>query len=191
MIDLKCDHCKTILKDPIALPCGYSICSQHVEQFQGVPCLLCQQIHRGPYQKNLKLSRVIDLLDLAKTACSRLESSSNTYNDLIIRPFDAINNHFAPVEREILAEKDRIVNHMTARIDLRTNECMSQIENMRERSTSSLKSVTTKPGNDELADVNAKIDEFKRNLQLNKLSENDLNQIAQDFGQMNDDVCLY
>lgn len=189
MSDLKCDLCKNPLKEPVALPCGYSICSQHVDQFQGVTCFLCQQIHHGPYQKNHKLSRLAILMNHSQTSCSRLQSASDTYNDLTTRPLDIINNHFNQIETEILAEKDRIVNHMTAQIDLQTNECLSQINSMRERSISCLQSVKTEPGN-ELTDVNTKIDEFKRILQWDKISENDLSQILQTCDQMNQAVSL-
>lgn len=187
---LQCDVCKNILEEPVTLPCGYSICAKHADQFLGVTCSLCQQTHHDPSKINLKLSRLINLLDRAKTACSRLQTDSSTYNDLKIRPLETINTRFEQLENDVLAEKDRVTKHVLAQIEARTNECLSHIEDWRERCVSSLEVKSDPSFYTDLVDVNSKIDEFKRILDSDKVSEDIWDKIVQTCDQMDEEVCF-
>ncbi len=42
----KCKICNEILKDPVALPCGVTICKEHVEEIGNQKCPLCDQPHQ-------------------------------------------------------------------------------------------------------------------------------------------------
>lgn len=187
---LQCDVCKSILEDPLALPCCYNICAKHANQFIGVACSLCNEVHHDPPKINIKISRLINLLDRAKTACSRLQTDSAAYNDLKIRPFETINNRFEQLEAEVLAEKDRLLKHVTAQIEASTKECLSNIKDRRERWVSSL-DVTSDPSYfTDMIDVNSKIDEFKKILDSDKVSEGIWNNIIQECDQLDEEVCL-
>lgn len=191
MLDLNCDFCKNLLEDslPILLPCGFNICAKHTDQFIEVPCSFCQKTHRGDFQQNLKLSRLITSLNRAKNACSQLQTNSAIYQEFILRPLDAIKNHFDEFKSEILAEKERIVKHVNDKIEARKNECMSEIEDMRARCMGSIK-VKPKPGK-ELDDVKSNIDEFKRKFQSRNATEDELNEIFATCDQKSKEVSLH
>lgn len=191
MSDLKCDICKNILEEPITLPCGYSICAQHYNQFTGMSCSLCQKIHHEPCQTNLKLSSLINSLNRAKTACSRLQTDSAAYNELKIRPLETINNGFDQLQAEVLAEKDRIIKHVLDQVEVRTKECLSHIEDWRERCVSSLDVKFDSSFYTDMIDVNSKIDELKKILDSNKVSEDIWDRIIRECDQMDEEVRLF
>ncbi len=68
---LKCKICKSILDDPVLIPCGESVCACHITTGEFLKsrhsdvCLICEQIHQAPiegYSKNRTLDLVIDII---------------------------------------------------------------------------------------------------------------------------------
>ena len=179
---LKCDVCHSILEDPIALSCGSTVCRKHADRLKRDPCSICKTIHHEDCKTNIKLSRLINSLNRAKTACSRLEAA---YNDLNIRtPLDLIKNYFEQLENEVLKEKERLINQ----IEASSNECLFQIEDWRERCARSLK-VNPDLGYDQV-DVNSKIVQFREIFNSGRVSEDIWNDVEKTCDQMGQEVSL-
>lgn len=190
MRDLQCDYCKNILEKPVTLPCGFSICAKHAHEFTGVQCSLCKLIHHGLFITNFKLSPLINLLNEFKTSHSRLHYTVDTFYDLMSRPFDTINNRFEQLITEVLAEKDLVIKNVIDQTEARANECLAQIEDLREKCLKSLGVNIVSSFLSDIEYVNEKIVTFDRELQSEKVSASDLQKIIETCEQLEEEVSL-
>ena len=194
---LQCDLCQSLLDEPVLLPCGYSICARHAKERERAqtPCKFCLKIHQDAcLVKNLKLTRLIDLLNKAKTACKRLQEHANAYHELKLRPVEFINEHFDRLEAEVMVEKDRALKHVTDEIEARSRACLMRIEDWREKCVSSL-DVKPEPGfYNDLEEVNKNVDEFQAFLKSEKISEDMWEKIVHTSDHLDQEVydpCFY
>lgn len=182
---LYCDVCKSILEEPVTLPCGNSICSKHAGQFVQVECLFCQSKHQETCQKNIKLSNLVDSLNRAKTACSRFKSNSNERVEILLGLIESINTGFDKLKVEVSVEKDHAIN----KIEASSNECLSQIEEWRSRFMDSLR---VKPEIcRDVENVNSKVEQFQKIIQSGKISEEIWSHMEQSCDKMSQEVSVY
>lgn len=107
---IKCENCKQILKSPVSLPCGHTICQKHTTDNTKsfAICITCEIEHEipenGGFPVNLAINRIIeseiDTFDFgkehneAKESCAKLDELlmkvEQTLNDPFNLTYDAI-----------------------------------------------------------------------------------------------------
>lgn len=151
---IKCCNCKQILKSPIILPCGHSICNKHVSE-KGLieiycyECLKCFKIPKDGFNPNTVLDQIIELqiarLDLgknynqAKDSCrklgSKLDASDTLRSDPMYFIFETINELKIRVDlkREELKKKvDDEADKFLKELDDYINECKKHVDSSKE-----------------------------------------------------------
>ena len=113
--DLICkfQDCKLILKNPITMPCGNSICKHHLKQYeksdQKFNCLLCKNEHEIP-ENRFNINKELDLSiqnyfnsDPIRTkiikSLNKLSESVEEYNSII--PGVYINDYFSDIRNQV------------------------------------------------------------------------------------------
>ena len=101
---LQCDRCKNMLKDPIFIPCGYSICKRHIDEstFQITPCSFCNKVHQDSFVANQKVSRLLDILNRTKDSLTDLSDKTQAYERLKQNPPDFVNSCFDDLKRRVV-----------------------------------------------------------------------------------------
>ena len=169
---LQCDQCKNILKDPIFIPCGYSICKRHIDESTShtKPCGFCQNVHKDSFVVNQKVSRLLDIFNRTKSNLNNLTDKSKVYERLKQKPVDFVNSRFDGLKREVEAERDKIVEFVRSQVDLEINKCVKEIENHRERCLN-LIDVKQPDLYMDISEINEKLVKSKQLLVSNKVSE--------------------
>ena len=127
---IKCTKCKEILKMPVLMPCGNSICSHHIKDKENknkrLECLICQKNHNIPvngFPRNLALESLLETnfykIDLGEEYKSAIDKCS-LFDDLLKR-FNKIKND---PERGIYKEISDLKNE----VDLRREEMKLKID---------------------------------------------------------------
>ena len=112
------NQCKLILENPIVLPCGYSLCQKHLEQFeQNFKCCFCTKQHQIP-EDGFSISKTIDsminsyfeLNPLKKEIIEsflRLSESIKEYED--INPNVYIYDYFAQIRNVVDLHREELI----------------------------------------------------------------------------------
>lgn len=129
---IKCITCKEILKMPVSLPCGHSVCNDHVKKLgdenmtNQIYCQQCDEFFDIPtngFPTNraleILLKRNIDKIDLGEEHKSTIEKCS-LFGDLLER-FNKIRND---PESRINEEISQLKNQ----VDLRREELKEKID---------------------------------------------------------------
>ena len=189
---LQCDQCKNILKDPIFIPCGYSICKRHIDEStsHSTPCAFCQNVHKGSFVVNQKVSRLLDILNRTKANLNNLSDKTKAYERLKQRPVDFVTARFDELKRQVEAERDKIVEFVRSQVDLETKKCVKQIENHRDRCLNLLDVKPTSSADFliDQSEINAKLAKSKELLVSNKISEDVWEDINKEANSMYEEV---
>ena len=189
---LQCDQCKNMLKDPIFIPCGYSICKRHIDESTShiTPCRFCNKVHQDPFVANQKVSRLLDILNRTKDSLTDLSDKTQAYERLKQNPPDFVNSRFDELKRRVEEERDKIVEFVRLQVDLETEKCISEIENHRERCLNRL-DVTINDEFDFTIDrsyINAKLAKINEFFVSNKISEHIWDEIYHETNLMYEKV---
>lgn len=194
---LQCDICKNLLEEAVLLPCGYTVCKQHTEDAEpnsssaSSLCSFCSSIHHGPYVKNLKIIKLVDLFKSVKNSCNRLEESINKYNELKTRPNHLFEAHFDQLERQILSQKQNIIDFLVCQVEVRASKCLTQINDWREQYASSNDSPRQNHNSTKyIEEITRKAAEFKSHVSWSNISENSWNYIIQTSDELNKKVFI-
>lgn len=191
---LQCDQCKSVLEEPVSLPCGFTICARHVTnslpQQPQQQCAFCHSVHHDPCVKNMKLARLLDVFNRARSACERLGRETRAYHALKIKPLDVINEHFDALEKLVLSERDRVLEYVHAQVEARTRACLARVEDARERCVSSLECKPEPGFYDDLREINGKLDEFEAVLRGDKCAEDVWDKIVHTSDSLSHDVSV-
>lgn len=188
---LLCDLCKNVLKEPIFIPCGYSICKYHVEnESRQTECIFCKKIHQDPYVANQKLAHLIDLLNRAKSSTRELSSYANEYKHFKMKPAEYVNMFFKDIVCQVNEERDRIVKHVLSEIDRAHVACLDHVKEFQERCLNALEVKPTNQFLVEINEINTKLAKFDEFLKSNKISEDIWEEIIQQSKRLSDEVRL-
>ena len=62
LVTCRFDDCKMIFQNPVTLPCGYSLCEQHLTEYDDkFECSFCHDQHQIP-KNGFSTNKTIDLL---------------------------------------------------------------------------------------------------------------------------------
>lgn len=187
---IRCRICSKLYNSPITLPCGETICSIHLNEFdisrdKKFKCDLCNSEHLLPengFQANKAIQKMLDInidrLDRgeafknAKAAFDVLNYKFETYELINTVPAFFIDEYFSSVINEI---------------DLRRDEIKLEIDNYYDRLINDLKlsqksCVVMSEGNrrvsnDELKYFRKEVETFNKDLKMLDLAENKIKNI--------------
>ena len=135
--DFQCAHCRKILKEPVTLPCGHTICDEHLDksidhEMKIVECVLCKRefnVNRYQFQPNEIVQQLLDkeihLNDREKHLKKSLEQSIIEFyecyeefcrNDLSVlcrKHFNAIFFQISERKEKLKTKIDDIASAMT------------------------------------------------------------------------------
>ena len=123
-----CDHkdCKKYLVNPIALPCGHSICQKHISSsdIKKLKCDTCNKVHLVPeegFQINLKLSNIINY-----------NLHLNGKHKEVKEMFDKLNIDILNIKKSELANPDVYLNdyfsNLKTQVDVHRDELIKEIK---------------------------------------------------------------
>ncbi len=90
-----CKYCEKSLKDPILLPCGESICHEHVDKINSIKCPSCPETHDEPvngFTINRALREMIEIgANKFNVKLKIVEDCKNSINKLsFVSIFDVV-----------------------------------------------------------------------------------------------------
>ena len=174
---LQCDQCKETLKDPIFIPCGYSICKRHIDESTSHinPCGFCNKVHQESFVVNQKVARLLDILNRTKANLNQLSDKSKAYERMKQNPADFVNARFDELKRRVEEERDKIVGFVRSQVDLERKKLVDEIEDYRKRCLTRLELKQPPPSNayffQDVSDVNGKLADINEFLVSQKISE--------------------
>jgi len=144
-LDYACKFCNKILKDPVVLPCGISICSEHTKNLDNdcIECKFCSSTkhnvpHKG-FSKNIDLKNQIEILNahLSEDELKRKNAFRLIYEQLD-EMFDDFNvkvnefeyfthEHFAELECQIELRRE----NLKIRVDDLSQELLEMVREKR------------------------------------------------------------
>ena len=190
---IRCDHCKFLLDSPVIIPCGLNICEKHVNGggsgggFSFSPCFFCGETHPPPFSKNLKLKHQVDRLNAALAADASLRSRLVHYDLLAQKPAEAVAHKFASLEREIIAERNRIKTHFCQLVDHQASEYLKRVSETRQACLSGVAEVAARGAGEPLAnEARAKLKIWSASLRPDKVAEAAWAQVAAEASSLSE-----
>lgn len=124
---LECSICSKILKHPVMLPCGCTICKNHENDERVISCLKCQIEHEIPLQGFPTNSMAVKLLEFKLTSddlASEHKVAIESLNDVkkLVEEIKRIRDHPD-------LELNNKVAELKNRIDSRREEAKKEIDN--------------------------------------------------------------
>jgi len=123
-----CKVCKSVLVDPIILPCGETVCKGHMDQTSQGKCLLCTEIHISP-QGGFPSNKIVkNQLDLEINKINLDFSQFNEYHDILRE----LNENFNEIEAIRKDPENYIFEYfgeLTIQVDLRRETLIEDIHN--------------------------------------------------------------
>ena len=115
------DECQVYLQNPITLPCGFTICKEHVEGYKDkFVCLLCQQEHSVP-SKGFQINRII--MDIINSGGHLNEIQKNLYDDF--RDLESIVNNYDRLNSDVLIYD--FFSNLRNKVDLHREQLIEKI----------------------------------------------------------------
>ena len=148
----KCNSCEGLLKHPVTLPCGDSVCKEHIDRLfhAGAPstnikfafCKKCNEKCIIP-QNGLKINATLDMLlqreieklnlnkyQEAKKSCLALRGVINEYDNIKSEPRGKINKDFQKLRLQVDSIRKAIKN----KVDELANEMIDDLTQSEETS---------------------------------------------------------
>jgi hypothetical protein len=186
--DLSCFYCSKIYKKPVSLPCGDSLCEEHLHetkliQKNKIKCLSCQKefdLKGNQFPANKPLQKLIEreifLSEEERNLKNSLKESFNTFLDDYLQVKYQLNNNTHVEFRELQRKIDIGKEELKSNIDKMASILSSQIETKSDSiensdrnktkdsnfSTKSLQDALPLKQEDTLAEIKARLDELER-----------------------------
>ena len=121
--DIICDECKLI---PIALPCGSTLCQEHIEKFNdNFTCSQCNdehQIPRNGYSINKKMIKIIDNYinfdQLRKETIKSFDCLNETINEYeSINPDGFVYDYFSEIRNKVDLHREELKKEIDDKSD--------------------------------------------------------------------------
>ena len=116
--------CKSIYENPITLPCGNSICSKHLDQYdQKFVCQFCQDEHVIPKQGfaiNKSIMKTIDSFYESNPIRTKIKDSYESYYRSIeeckeIDPDSFVSDYFSKIRNQADLHREELIKEINAR----------------------------------------------------------------------------
>ena len=174
------DCCKLILEDPVTLPCGNTLCLEHLNKFNDkFICYFCKGEHQIPvngFLINKKITKMIEnhfnfntLRNKIKTSFEELSESIEEYEN--INPGCFVFDYFADIRNKVDLHREELKKE----IDERSDEIIRQLNEKEEKCKANLSKIE-KTNLDELKNDN--LPAWKQKLRKPNENEVDLYDFA-------------
>jgi len=158
----KCKLCKEILKYPVALPCGETICKEHVEEIGSQKCSLCGDLHQipeGGFMVNQIVQNMLEaqlntlaynfdqfndskkLIDNLNRSLKEIEGIRNDPENFISEYFCELNRQVDLRRDELFVEIQEYSDELIENINVLRQECLINCENTKTGKTETNKTI--------------------------------------------------
>ena len=128
------DGCKMIFENPVTLPCGRSLCRQHLDKFdEKFNCYFCDKEHQIP-STNVSMTKMIDyciqfdpLRKKIKDSFDNLNESIKEYEDIESDVY--IHSYFFEIRNKVDLHREELKNE----IDERSEAIIQQLKEKEEK----------------------------------------------------------
>ena len=121
------DGCKLILQNPVALPCGDSLCQHHLEtmandQFE---CCFCNRIHKIPedgFSINKTINQLVENYFEMDPLRKQIKESLNKLNEIIyehekLDPEGYIFDHIGEIVNRVDLHREELIKEINEKYD--------------------------------------------------------------------------
>lgn len=153
MASIKCPRCLKVLSTPVLLPCGHSLCQEHLQGVdERVKCFECDQSHpKSSILVNKPLmdmiSARIESLDFgsihleAKKSCNRFDQTLNK-SDVMINDLDNfVHESVSDLKNKLYLKREEF----KLLIDETTNKLVKDLDNYEKQCKKNLASLNANP----------------------------------------------
>ena len=180
--DLVCDYdcCKMILESPVTLPCGNTLCKEHLDKFyEKFTCFLCNEEHQIPKNgfvinktTNKIINNYINLNPLRKKIKASFEHLSQSIDDYEkVDPDSFVYDYFAEIRNKVDLHREELKRE----VDQKSDEIIQHLKEREQKCKANLSKVE-KENVDELKKNNLPF--WKQKLRMPNINENDLNDLS-------------
>lgn len=166
------DECGKFLDSPVTLPCGFTICIEHIKNLSIFDCSKCNSRHKSFDEDGFRINSKLD--DIIRSNL-HLEGKHKEVKDL----YDKLQSKVKDFEKSDIADPDRFIYEYFAKlrnqVDLHRDEMMEEINKRSDQILAELKSLE-----DELKTNRDKVDtinvfDFIQENSRDSLRETELN----------------
>ena len=130
----KYEDCNLIYENPVTVPCGNSLCQQHLDEFdEKFNCPFCFDVHQKPSTSSLAMIKMIDshfeldpLRKMAKESFNKLNTIIEEYKT--IEPEVYVYDYFADIRNKVELHREEVKKE----IDDKSDEIIQQLKEKEE-----------------------------------------------------------
>jgi hypothetical protein len=155
---ITCAWCKSILEEPVMIPCGETVCRKHSFEISGDECIFCDKFHVLQESEQFPANKVVqNLLALkikeldfgpnykkATERVNELNTFLNDYDNLKKDPEVYISAHFSKQRNNIDLAREKLIleinntsDRLISEIDSQEKECKANLSKSNMSSLSS------------------------------------------------------
>ena len=174
---VNCRFCSKLFVNPVALPCGISVCESHVAEITRGQCLYCDQTHaKNEYKVNDVLQKMLELEVNSIKLSPKFESCKNHINEakLVVKQIDQIQKnsdnfiyeHYERFKRQVDLRREEL----KAEIDTYSDKVIDDITKIQNSQINSkmtnemnAMNINIETNKKELEDISKQFDTFDTN----------------------------
>ena len=182
-----CDECHLILEHPITMPCGQTICKQHLDEFdEKISCKFCNDQHHIPrngFCINKKLELVIDSYFELNPLRKKIRDTFDNINESV-KEYDEINadayvyDVFGGLRNKVDLHREELIKEINDRYEKMLNDLKNKEEKCNLNKTKIEKKSFSQLKEHDLPN-------WKQKLRVAEINEDELNELS---SQMNDHI---
>jgi len=151
-----CEICQEILKEPIILPCGKTICKAHSEEISKDKCILCNKTHKIPedgFLINELVQNIIEnklhtldlnfdqfknsreIIENLNKRLKEIEAIRNDPDNFIAEYFYELNRQVDLRREKLFQEIQQYSDELIQKIDVLRQECLNNSKNTKIKMT--------------------------------------------------------
>ena len=186
---LKCqfNECGSILEKPVALPCGHTLCLEHLNANETkFKCFLCNEEHLIPkngFRVNKTIEQIVEryhqsdpMRKRIKASFDELNESFKEYEDIDLDVY--VYDYFADIRNKVDLHRDELIKVIVER----SEEILKQLKEKEEKCKSNRVKI------DKINIKFDKLDYWKREMKKAEINENELSQFFDEMNFKKDEI---
>ena len=185
------DKCKLILEVPITLPCGNTLCEQHVKQFdENFKCFFCAEYHEMPkigFSPNRTINKMIDGFYQSNELRKKIKETFDKLN-LLIKEYDLIEtdvyvyDYFSEIRNQVDLHREQLIEQ----IHIKSDEIIRNLKEKEDKCRLNLQNIKKMNS----FELNMNVLSLKQNYRMLNLNKKQLNDLLMKMNQNTRDIQL-